>query len=480
MVLALLLSGCAHRDEQEIRTIYDTKWFSASKEHRLEDEDSRPLPHLFFDVDPHFVSSDRSANVIISTPYRSSHAYGMDILSGQRHYIHSYCEQKDVWKKDGGTTSRPDFSIGYIPRVLDQLGDPHKVIVIGNVKRERSMLDLNYVRVRMIGAYVEQVCMEGDCLNKNTWLSRLVFVAVDSFDDSYDKVSSLEDLKKHVNWERIKTQIENIDGRNPLGNYVSPAIRVRPLISYDEAFSYFKKRSIYFTPEELTKIQKSCHTLYDKFWKDVGEQRPEDIIANTEQELSDKLKIREALKARKLPVDFSSRLRIFTREYYDEMKTCGKFVYAGNINENAEKFWFLSYMGMFYRLHNDGYYFDCARNKWESNYLDQKGKPYYNPAVDIGTCSNKSIDLAMKELPGFIRQLNTTLTRKYRFIDYDMHPFGTHRKLYSWTKYKLGRFECNEDPNVEIQSKIPVSPEEHPWKNRDMRDKTKIDSEIIY
>ncbi len=471
--------SCAHRDDLEIATIYENKWFSANREHAIEASDSRAVPHLFFDVDPQFVKSERSAHVVITTPYRSPHAYGVDLPSGQRHYIHSYCEQKDVWKKNGDVYSRPDFSIGYLPRVLDQLGDPHKVLVFGSVNREVSLLDSNYIKVRMVGAYVEQVCMEGNCVGKNTWLSRLVFVAVDPLDRRFTDVASLKAFKKTVDWEKVKSQIENMDGRNPLGDFVSPGLRVRPLIGYAEAFAYFKKRSIYFTPSELKRVQKGCHKLYEKFWSDVGEERPEDRQAKTVDELNVKLKLREEIRLKKLPVGFSSRLRVFTEKYYPEMKTCEKFVYHGNINQNPEKFWFLSFMGIFYRLHANGYYFDCGRNIWERNYVDENGKAYYNISKDIVGCSNKSIDMAMKALPGFIKDNNTAMSRKFRFIDYDTHPFGTHRKIYQWTSYKLGKFECTEDPNSVIQTKMIFSPEDMPWKEKDVKDKSQ-GAKLIY
>jgi hypothetical protein len=479
LLVILMALSCAHRDDSEIATIYENKWFSANREHSIESTDSKPIPHLFFDVDPQFVRNERSAHVVITSPARSPHAYGVDLPSGQRHYIHTYCEQKDVWKKSGDVFSRPDFSIGYLPRVLDQLGDPHKVLVFGSVSRDVSLLDTNYVKVRMVGAFVEQICVEGNCVGKNTWLSRLVFIAVDPLDRRFQSVASLKAFKKTVDWEQIKSQIENMDGRNPVGDFVSPGIRVRPLISYSEAFSYFKKRSIYFTPVELKRVQNGCHKLYDKFWKDVGEERPEDVVAKTTEELNAKLKVREELRAQKLPVGFSSRLRIFTEKYYSELKTCEKFVYHGNINQNPDKFWFLSYMGMYYRLHANGYYFDCARNVWEKNYVDDNGKIYFDPAKDIGGCSNKSIDTAMSLIPALIKDNNISRTKKYRFIDYDTHAFGTHRKLYQWTSYRQGRFECNEDPNSDIQRKINFSPEEASWKLKGVKDNT-TGSELIY
>ena len=480
LLTALILMGCAHRNQQEIVTIYDNKWFSANKEHSIEGPDSKPVPHLFFDVSPDFVSSNRSANVIITTPYRSPHAYGMDLPSGQRYFIHSYCEQKDVWKKQGGTYSRPDFSIGYLPRVLDQLGDPHKVIVFGDVKRERGLLDTNHARVRMVGAYVEQICMEGNCVGKNTWLSRLVFVAVDADDRSFDHIASLKAFKREVKWDKIKTQLENMDGRNPIGQFVSPAIRVRPLIGFSEAFSYFKKRSIYFTPKELVKVQSSCHMLYEKFWTDVGEIRPEDRRTTSKDEFAAKLRLREEIRLQKKPVGFAARLRIFVKKYFNEMKTCEKFVYHGNINQNPDKFWFLSYMGFFFRLHQDGYYYDCGRNIWEKNYLTEDAKPYYDLVSGIDGCSDKNMDLAVKSMAELVRSENLNQTRKFRFVDYDTHAFGSHRKLYSWTKFKLGKFECFDDPNGVIQSKLRYAPEDTPWIDREVKDRTLLDSKIIY
>jgi hypothetical protein len=479
MVLVILVSACAHRDHQELTTIYDRNWFNTNTEHSLRDPEGKPLPHLFFDVDPQFVKSDRSANVIIVTPYRSPNAYSLDLPSGQRYFTHSYCSQKDVWKKESGLFGPPHFSIAYLPRVLDQLGNPHRVIVFGNAKREQPLLDINYMRVRMVGAYVENICPEGNCVDRNTWLSRLVFIAVDAADHDYDSVNSLKSFKRKVKWETIKPELENMDGRNPYGEFVTPAVRVRKLLSFNTSFDYFQKRSILFTTEEMKKVQLGCHRLYEKFWTEVGAERPDDAIAKSTLDLEAKLKAREESRRKKLPVGFAARFRQFISTYYSEMKTCEKFVYHGNINSNPDKFWFLSYMGIFLRLHADGYYFDCSRDAWTRNEISTDGKPQYNFLEEIYECSERDIDLAMKNLPTFLKEINRTETRKYRFVDYDMHPFGTHQKIYNWTHYKLNQFECSDNKNENMLEKLSIMPEEAPWLKREPTDKA-YNSKIIY
>lgn len=481
LILLLSLEGCSFRskkiDDRELMTNFSSHWFTANQEHSLNDTEGKTVHHLFYDVKPDFRRENGSANIIITTPANSRHAYHVDLNSGQRHYDHTYCPQKDVWHTESGSFDRPPFSIGYMPRTLDQLGDPQKVIVFGDSDMPNELLDNNYFNVRVVAAYVEQVCPEGNCVGRDNWLSRLVFVAVDSHDKSLSQIKNKDTFSKKFDWSKLKAYLENIDGRNSMGIEGFPAIRVRPLISFEEAYDYFIKRSITFTDPELKKIQSGCHTLYERLWTDVGEVRIEDAAAIKDADILAKMKLKDELKKQKLPIGFVARLQNFTKKYYSEMGTCERFVYHGNINKNREKFWFLSYMGMYYRLHKEGQYFSCRHKNWMKNTIDDAGKPVYDFKQGIMDCTDRDIDTAMDYMANFLKMLNGSQPPNYRFIDYDTHGFGTHRKIYSWIKTKTNKFECSEDPNLAIQKALPIFPEDVAWKKRDVQeaeDATKI------
>lgn len=480
IVLLLLVQACTLRKEKsaetELLTTFNPKWFSVNKSHSLTRQNGVPAPHLLFDTTPEFNDSERTVNVILAVAKNSQHAYSIDLNSGQRHYTHTYCKQKDVWNKYNGQIERPVFSIGLIPRVLDQLGESQKVIVWSKRKNFGDNAATNYHRVKLFAAYVEQICPEGNCLGKSNWLSRLVFMGVDAEDPDLANILTAADFKKAFDWEVGKATLENIDGRNFIGEQTYPSVRISELIEHDDAFDYFKKRSIFLTDVELKKIQKGCHILYDRLWTDVGEMRPEEKPANTMDELNKKVKLQESLKKQKLPVGFAARFQAFTKKYYKEISTCEKFVYHGNFNEEPEKFWFLSYVGLYYRLHREGYYFDCRNKAWQRNVLNDQGTQVHDLQRDISLCREGEIDLAMNYLPNFLASLKGE-KEYFKFIDYDNLTHGTHNKIFSWVKIKNRKFDCSKDPNEKIRKEDRLFPEDIFWKERkvkDIADKLKI------
>jgi hypothetical protein len=462
----------------ELMTTFSNNWFAVKADHSLVNKNNEPLPHLLFDTTPEFKSQERTVNAIITTAEGSPHAYSIDMSSGQRHYSYSFCKQKDIWNSYSGKMNRPIFSIGYIPRVLDQLGEPQKIVVWSRRKSFIDIIGTNYHKVKLVGAYVEQICLEGNCIGKSNWLSRLVFVGLDAEDKSFDGITSIADFKKAFDWDQSKAYLENIEGRNFIGDANYPSIRVGQLIEHDDAFDYFKKRSIFLTDAELKKIQKGCHILYDELWNEVGKMRPEDKPAKTTQELVAKLKLQNELKNKRVPVGFAARFQKFTKKYYNEISTCEKFVYHGNVNRNREAFWFLSYVGLFYRLHREGYYFDCRSRAWQRNVIDNKGSPVYNIKEGIDECMEPQIDQAMGSLPNFLAALKGE-KEYFRFVDYDNHSFGTHNKLYSWVKTKSRKFDCSDDPNSKIRKDLRIFPEDVEWEQKNIKD-IATEIKIIY
>ncbi len=454
---------------EEFLNTVPNQWFSHNPDHSLINTKGFPSPHLYFDTMTEFSLNKTEINVIVATPEGSDHAYAIDLNSGQRHYSHSLCKQRDVWNKYKEEIFRPPFSVGYIPKVLDQLGDPQKVIIWSSRKNIHHQLSTHFFKVKLVGAYVEQACPYGNCLGKNNWLSRLVFIAIDPEDPVLSGISTIADFKKVIDWEKSKAHLENIDGRNFIGDMTFPATRLGALIEFSEAFEYAKKRSIFLTNTELKKVQKGCHLLYDRLWEEVGKTRPEDKAASTMAEMDAKRKLKTELEKKKFPVGFGARFKAFSKKYFTEVSTCEKFVYHGNVNRDQEAFWFLSYVGLFYRLNRDGYFFDCRNKTWQKNILNDIGRPIYNLVRDIEFCGERELDQAMNYLPNFLNGLKGE-KEFYKFVDYDNHPFGTHEKMYSWVKIKARRFDCKEDPNINIRKEIKVFPEEVNWNKREVQD----------
>jgi hypothetical protein len=478
LIFLVILTSCSWRKEPDTSvdplTKFKIHWFKTNLDHSLVDQKGVPVTHLLFDNTPEFNLPQREVNVVISTLKGSDHKYSIDLASGQRYYSHTFCEQKDIWNHYNSTLRVPPFSIGYIPRVLDQLGEPQKVIVWSDQKSFFESAFKNYHKVRLIGAYVEHTCLEGNCVGKNNWLAKLVFIAVDG-DDL--RINNLTDFKNNIDWDKSRAYLANMEGQNFMSHQAFPSTRIGDLIEYEDAFNYFKKRSIFLNQSELNKIQKGCHVLYDSLWREVGELRAEDKAANTKEELNLKMKLIESLKSQKIPVGFAARFRTFTKKYFKEITTCEKFVYHGNINRNQESFWFLSYIGLYYRLHREGYHFDCRKKNWQEKTLNNQGQLISDFVRDIDFCRDESdFDKAMQLLPHFLNSLKSH-KEFFKFIDYDNHTFGTHQKIYSWIKFQTKHFDCKNDPNQEIIKNTQVFPSDINWKNRDtedMADKMKI------
>lgn len=476
--LASSCTGFLKKDsrEREVLTDFPHQWFEKTRRHAIEGPQGGAVPHLLFDVDSEFEPSTQEVNVVITTPQGSPHAYDIDLTSGQRFYTHSYCKQADVWKSYSGSVSRPPYSVAYMPKVLDQMGEPQKVILWSHDPEISQILKTNYFRVRLIGAYVEQMCPQGNCLGRDDWLSKLVFLAVDANDEDYNKLKNIDDFKKLINWEETKAHLANLDGLNFIGNNRYPYKQIGEPISFEKAFKYFKKRSIFLTNKELKKIQEGCHELYNAFLEYVSKERPEDLPAKNIKELEAKIKLHKSLIEKKLPIGFSQRLAVFVKKYFKEISTCEKFVYHGNINYNTDDFWFLSYMGIFFRLHREGYYYDCKNHSWKINELNVDGKLTYSLEKNIENCSAKNIDQAMGYLENFINSFKNEDT-VYRFIDYDNHSFGTHKKLYSWVKVQNRKFDCWDNSKNQFLKNIQLVPENKMWKKRyeeDISEKLKV------
>ena len=475
LLMLLTLSGCAFFSwssdhAAELLTPMKNEWFSNNPRHALYDQQGKPQPHHFFDVNPELSKTDVYVNAVVLVPEGSDHSYQLDLASGQRFYSHTYCPQSDIWNQYSGSIGKPIFNIGVIPRMLDQLGEPQEVIIFGGAKKYSKLGDFHQHRVRLIGAIVEQACPEGNCLGRDNWISKMVFLAVDVEDKKLQNVTDIVTLQQKIDWPQTKAVIENLDGRNGGGKTNYPAIRVGKLIKLDEAIDYYKKRSIYLSEEEAKKIRNSCHALYDKLWEDVGKERDEDKAAKTIEELNTKLKIREELRKKGKPTTFAARLKNFSKKYYAEFSTCQKFVYAGNINQDRDQFWFLSYAGIFFRLHKDGYFYDCRIKSWQKNSLNNSGEPIYDIKTGMVDCSDRDYDTAMEYLPNFLTSIKNSESNYYKFVDYDTHTFGTHQKLYSWVKLKSKKYDCHSDPNSEIRKELKVFPDDINWKSRDVKD----------
>ena len=444
LIILLLFISCSWQQAKnpfpaEMISLIEPQWFKLNPQHALMDKYGRAQLHLFFDVDPELSSKKQTLNIVVHTPEGASYANDLDLHSGQTHFSHSYCKQKDIWESEPGMINRPPYSIGFVPRVLDQLGRPQKIILFGNSQNLARTMNYSSFQARPVGAFVEQICPEANCLGKGNWRSRLVLVAIDPHDPKFQKVTSKDELLKLIDWKYVKASLENLDGHNSIGDDLYPSKKVGQLIPIKEAFAHFIKHSLPMTDKSTKKIQNSCQALYDQLWDQVGKSKAD---------------------------GFARRFQQFTKKYYSEMNTCDKFVYRGNVNLDPEKFWFLNFVGIFYRLHQDGFLFDCENHSWRRNILNRAGEPIHVLKRDISQCDEKDIDQAMYYLPNFLNGLKATSSSYYKLIDYDNRSHGTHKKLYSWVNMPAKKFSCSDEINEKVLKNTEVFPEDVKWEPR--------------
>jgi hypothetical protein len=209
-------------------------------------------------------------------------------------------------------------------------------------------------------------------------------------------------------------------------------------MDFKEIQGFLAKQTIRFEQEELFKMQKSCLSLYDMLWNNVY------LNQNPANEFS--------------KLDLKDRLGKFLQKYLKDYNTCNKYVHPGSPKFNNERFWFLSTFSLFVKLHQEGYYFDCARRAWQGNALSGFGEVVHDIRREFKSCSYSDIKQAFNLLSNFVRNLKDGDRSYYRFIDYDNHQFGTHERLFSWVKLPASKFECSAPLNFEI------FPEDLSWK----------------
>jgi len=461
-------------DAPEMISLLEPHWFSDGEEHSLKNSDGEPSIHLFYDAKPAFSKNKKFVNTLIITPAGSEEIYDLDILSGQKYFSKKNCPEFKL-----------PFSIGYIPRTLDQLGTPQKVIIFGDEKKIHNRPEYSFFRVKLLGGYTERVCPRESCTDNSSWITRLVFIGVDFQDAVHSKMNDLDQFHAAYSWPEIKKNLIKIADFKHDKLDQSSNVQIGEPFDLEKGFDFFKRNSIHLSLKELSAVKKNCHSLYDKLWNDVGVEREEDLPAKNIEELKKKVKKIKELESQGIKVGFAKRLHEFTKVNFDSIVTCSKFVYAGNLQKNKDKFWFLSFMNFFYHLHKVGYFFDCPRNNWQRNSFNGQGELNYEIKSGLQVCHEENIDKAMDYLvSSFLQKLKGQNREYYRFIDYDNHQKGTHKKIYSWVKMKPGEFTCDgeKDQNGVYQtnkSGLILFPEDIKWNLRKKMDLATQDK-IIY
>ena len=459
------------------------RWFDTVERFKLVDNKKEIVPHRFWDVAPSIDLKKKTINAIITTPEASEYGFGLDLQSGQMYVSRKFCAQSDKTKKYTGTIKAPPFSIGVIPRILDQLNQPQKVIVFGGKDYFENYHRTHFFDVRIVGAYIEQICPYGACMRKDQWLSRLVLVAVQNGHKKYKEVQNLGDLRNIVDWDYVRAFIENGFGSNKLADKFYPGFRMGAEVTAGQALSFMERNATIFSIKRLANMRMSCYKLYDYIWKDLSYISADEIVAKDKKAIREKaIKLNQSVGKQIAKVKpFYRRFIKNFKKYHEQFKTCSKYIYPASINDSPERYWFFVYYSSFHHLHDLGYTFDCNGNKWTLNPYVGKNSRALNLKEQMINCSARDIDVAMEYAVKTLENIRKKNRKSYRYIDYDKGQAGTHSKIYSWVGTEAKIYSCNEKSDSEFILNKASFPQDIKWKKRGKEGKTDTElGEIIY
>jgi hypothetical protein len=450
--------------------------------------------HPFFDLTSFRTKESPDISYFLTTPVGSAHQYDMDLVSGQLYRKRSYCAHSDIWESYDGKVDRPNFSMGVVPRLLDQSNQPQMIWVFGDKEYLFDSFDKNRAqsqRARIVGGFVWQYCEDYPCRSYQNWLSRLVLVGVNPYDPNLKDVKTMAELKKKTDWAYVKAFAQNGWGRSIGSAVPEPAYRMVGEVEAQKALEFSYRAGHEFTFEEINSLRKNCFYLYDYLWRSQKKVRVN--MKNKAKIATDKAAKelqKEAERIRKLKsfalntvfssdvendvkedegtkrerealVDFQRFFLYFYKRYGDRFKTCSRFVRPANQRENAERMWFFAYMQNWFHLEDLNFYYLCPRRSWLSNPRLTTGKRRFDPDA-TRRCSSLDLDESFERGVTVMASLANANSPHYRFIEYDNGIGGSHAELFSWV-YETGKkLGCDARP---LEEKRPVFPGDVQWRD---------------
>ncbi len=496
ILVSSLLGGCAFFKKENSQVVFgnkeyadafvssiEPKWFKGAERFAIIDQQKKPVVHRFFDVNPFKNIESGKVNVVITTPADSEFLNQIDLTSGQIFIDEKFCSQKDEFAQlDGDVENNKFFSLGVLPRVLDQLNDPQKVVVFGGEEYIKKHYKSHSFDVRVIGGFVEQVCPFGGCFKADQWLSRIVLVAIQNGDEKLKDVVDIVDLQNKVDWNYFRAFIQNGQGKNKISGKYFARNRMGAIVSAKQALSYINKNSTIFSIDKLKQMRLSCYKLYDYLWKDLSYESTSSMEAKNLAQVREKAillnqKRKEGMKDDPFWRRFAKNNKKFGKQY----NTCVQYVNPTNINDDPKRHWFFSYLTAFHSLQNLGYAFNCNRKVWEVNPVVIEGKRVKSLQEQFRNCSDKDLDRAFEYAPSMFDTLRKGNRVSYRYIDYDSGSKGTHHKIYNWVKLSPGSMSCREESERNFSLERSIFPKDVVWEKRGKSKKiNSAESGVIY
>lgn len=443
--------GCSTFDSSWSTVSVNPMWFNTEDEFAQVDyhDKEKIKAHLFFDFDSYLDSDDNAVNFVVTTTQGSLASYGIDPVSGSLFHKFDYCSQKDIWKQYGSTISYPPFTEGVVPRILDQMGKPQKIYVFGRNDYYKENQGMVSHTVRIVGGIIEEYCPYGGCIERFSWLKRVVLIAVDPNDSDFRDVIDLKQLREKVDWEYIKAFMQNGNGANFAYGKEYPGFKVSGELSSKDAVKVTLEKSTMFAEEQLKTIRSSCIRLYDYVWKKFGTDGPFFASPKSGKKMEKVLFITEFYN--------------FKKKYGQQFQVCTDLVQTPRIEKDQDRHWFFAHLVAFFKLEKLGYYYSCSREDWFPNPLRVDGSPTYDQLKIIKNCLGLSLNRSFPRAITYMRNLSNVDREHYRFIDYDNGINGTHDKLYSWVMVDYKKLRCEDEKITERNNSKQIFPNDVRW-----------------
>jgi len=428
--LILIFSSCAALKTSktiierpiDVSEKFSGDWFKVPLRFQSDDPEKPYLKHPFYDGD--FQSKKNDRDVFYFVPLyekESTVAYDLDMLSGKMYQAQVFCPLDDLSQRVSNSLTKPNFTLGLIPRSYNELNKPMQVMVFSGYKKSHQLSKRpeQYFKTRIIGSLIINYCEKIPCRNHQKKFQ--VLVGVDPLSEEFFNVESIADLYQLTDFDYAKSFLINHMGLHRVGSRWTLAYNVDTEMTYEDAQVYLLKNARHFNWDKTIQKREQCFSLYDNFWKEFQQYQARE-----------------------------GGLELFQKYFLEHQKSqgdlfseCLKTVRAANINENPERHWTFELIKAFYLLSESGFYFHCGDKAWVYNPKNSEGQFLIDQWSQLNKCKAEVFITSFDRTINGIALMANQNSFTYRYIEYDSKSAGSYQKIYSWILEDSKRSACS-------------------------------------
>ncbi len=444
--LTIFLISCSTppRVEKHDDRLITPNWFKVGPKYTYRDLQDNYITHPFYDVDPGITKNIEELRYFVSTPEDSSYKYNFDLLSGHLYKDRDFCATEDIWDVYKGEVSKPNFTMGIVPRIFDQNSDPQRIVVFSDPKEvEKFKLHpTNYDTAKVLGSILIEKCESFPCDQNAKWTPSQILVAVNSHDPEFSAIKYIHELKSKVDWVYFRAFIQSLEGVHQMGKQFFPAFKISHELNFEETVRYFVINSVPLKMDELSKMRLGCFDLYDQIWETTEKIRSE----KSEQQ---------------------TKFLNFFKEFYAKNSakyySCQKLVGSASINENPRRFWFFTYLSAFTNMEKNGFYYSCSQKSWFYNPKVDETKNFVDQNNELARCKPRDFEKSFDQAINGLSLMKNQINKSYRFIEYDTQHGGSHQKIYNWVDVGGKVTVCKNPKDSSQDIPFEIFPQDVVW-----------------